>query len=457
MDPAKEKKLKQIFEHVLKEIKPDELEIKSTIAHANEIISRLKEVVPKDVELRVVGSIARSTNLSGDSDIDIFMLFSKKYSEEELERLGLDYAKRIIDKKKNESYEIKYAEHPYTRLYLNDINLKIDIVPAYKISNIEEMGTTVDRSPLHTDYLNEHLTDRQRDDIRVLKFLLKQHNIYGAEVTVKGFSGYLCELLVLTFGSLTKLLEEAPKFKLPMAIIPDEKKVFHDEALAKRFNSRFVVIDPVDKNRNVAAGLSIESLAKFVLVARELIENPRLDLFYKKGFSSEDAPRLIKNFEKESGLRPVLIVVGVPNKSEDIIWPQLDKAGRIIISMVEKNGLSVYLYNVWVKGRQGFLLYYLPNDLSRSKLAKGPDVFAGEYSGSFIKKHRNSFGLFVKESILYSIDKRGHYLEIISKLMKRKELNSSSDIKMKDAKIFDKIPKRYAEDSYAALLETTSL
>jgi len=107
MEQEKRKKLEKIFKHLLKEIKPDELEIKSTITHANEIIGRLKSIVPRDVELRIVGSIARSTNLAGDADIDIFMLFDKKYSEQELERLGLDYAKRIVKKDKNESYELE--------------------------------------------------------------------------------------------------------------------------------------------------------------------------------------------------------------------------------------------------------------------------------------------------------------------------------------------------------------
>ncbi|MGC8662507.1 MAG: CCA tRNA nucleotidyltransferase [Candidatus Micrarchaeia archaeon] len=457
MDPKQEEKLRKIFNHVLKTIKPSELEIKSTIAHANEIIFRLKQVVPSDVELRIVGSIARSTNLAGDSDIDIFMLFSKKYKESELKKLGLEYAKKIVNIRKNESYEIKYAEHPYTRLYLNDLNLKIDLVPAYKINNIGEMGTTVDRSPLHTEYLNKHLSDKQRDDIRVLKSLLKQHNIYGAEIAVKGFSGYLCELLVHTFGSLPNLLEEASKFKLPIIIIPDEKKIIHDESISKNFNSEFVVIDPVDKKRNVAAGLSAESLARFVLIARTLIKKPSLSLFYKKSFSSEKAGGLLKNFEKKSGLKPILMMLSVPNKSEDIIWPQLDKAGRILSSMMEKENFFIYFYNAWIKGKNGFLLYYLPNDLSRSKLVKGPNVFSGEYTNSFINKHRNSLGLLVKENIIYSIEERGSYIEILKRLSKRKELNSSRDIKMKNAKIFEKIPSRYAEDSYAALLETISL
>lgn len=457
MEQRKRAKLEKIFERLLKDIKPDELEVKSTTAHANEIMSRLKRIVPKDVELRVVGSIARSTNLAGDSDIDIFMLFDKKYSKEELERLGLDYAKRIVDKGKNETYEVKYAEHPYTRLHLNDLGLNIDLVPAYKISSIEEMGTTVDRSPLHTEFLNTHLTDKQRDEIRVLKFFLKVHNIYGAEVKVKGFSGYLCELLVYTFGSLINLFEEASKFKLPLVIVPEEKKFFNDELTAKRFGSQFVVIDPVDKNRNVAAGVAIESLAKFVILSRQVVENPTLELFFGKGFSSKDAPKLLKQFESESGLRPIVLYLKVPNKSEDIIWPQLNKAANILAELLFKEGISPYIYNSWVEENIGFILYFFPNDLSTSKFIKGPNIFIGDYSNKFIEKHKRALGILINGAEIYALEKRPILEELIRRLIKRKELNSSSDIKMKNALILNKIPRRFAERAYIALIEKISL
>ncbi|MGB9732959.1 MAG: CCA tRNA nucleotidyltransferase [Candidatus Micrarchaeia archaeon] len=457
MDEAKRARLEKIFNRILKDVKPSELEIKSTIANTNEIMSRLKKIVPNDVELRVVGSIARSTNLAGDSDIDIFMLFDKRYSEEELERLGLEYAKKIVNKKKNESYEIKYAEHPYVRLHLNDIGINIDLVPAYKIENIEEMGTTVDRSPLHTEFLNKHLTEKQRDEIRVLKFFLKMHDIYGAEVEVKGFSGYLCELLVYSFGSLIELFEQASKFKLPLVIIPAEKKVLNDEQTAKRFNSQFVVIDPVDKNRNVAGGVAIESLAKFVILARMVLEKPTLKLFYGKGFSSKEAPKLVRSFEKESGLKPILIILDVPEKSNDIIWPQLNKASKILASMLEKEGIRPYVSNQWVDKKKGFILYFFPNDLSRARLVKGPNVFVGNYSNEFIKKHRKSLGLILAGQDLYALEKRPPLEEIIKRSVKKKELNSSKNIKLRNSTILSRIPRIYAEKAYIAIIKKISL
>jgi len=48
------------------------------------------------------------------------------------------------------------------------------------------------------------------------------HHIYGAEVKVKGFSGYLSELLVYTFGSLIDLFETL-QIQASFGIIPAER------------------------------------------------------------------------------------------------------------------------------------------------------------------------------------------------------------------------------------------
>src|SRR5271157_5080548 len=217
MRAEKEKTARAVFERVLRNIKPSRKELKESVHSVNMLMERLKKVMPREIEARVVGSVVRGTQLRGDSDVDIFLLFSKTHTREKITRDGMEYAKRIV-KKKGERYEIKYAEHPYVRVYLDDIGVKADIVPAFKIDNIEDMGTAVDRSPMHADFMSKHLSEKQRDEVRLLKHLLDVHDIYGAEIAIGGFSGYLCELLVLHYGSLPKLLESAAAFRLPVVL-----------------------------------------------------------------------------------------------------------------------------------------------------------------------------------------------------------------------------------------------
>src|SRR5271157_1833569 len=99
MRADKEKIAKAVFERVLSDIKPSRKELKASVHHINMLMGRLEKVMPKDIEARVVGSVVRGTHLRGDSDIDIFLLFSKTRTRERITRDGMEYAKRIVKRK----------------------------------------------------------------------------------------------------------------------------------------------------------------------------------------------------------------------------------------------------------------------------------------------------------------------------------------------------------------------
>lgn len=450
MQAANSKRIEETFSRVLKDISPTKDEIKETTAHANMLMERLRQVVPRDVEIITTGSIAKGTNLRGTYDMDIFMLFGKERNRDEIVRKGLAYAKRIA-RGKNERIEIKYAEHPYVRLYLDALNLKADIVPAMKIDNIEEMATAVDRSPLHTEFVNSNFTDRQRGDVRLLKYLLKAHNIYGAELKVKGFSGYLCEILVYHYGSLAKLLERAAGFKLPLYIDPVHKKESYDKFMVKRYNSDFVVIDPVDPNRNVAAAVSKKSLAKFAVLARMFIEKPDIKMFYGQKYSSDKAGRWLKTFVAEAGLTPFIVQAGVPDKSEDVTWPQLKKVSDLMLEQLKKHGFEVYIAAPFVQGRKGILLFLVPDYYVKSRLLKGPDALMTRATGAFIRKHKEAFGFVFRDSMVYALEKSRYpdFGAAMKGILASNAVHGRKDVKLKGAKlIMGKIPKEYEEQAH---------
>ncbi|HVA82618.1 MAG TPA: CCA tRNA nucleotidyltransferase [Candidatus Aquilonibacter sp.] len=444
----------KIYKRILKEIKPSELEIKTTIANSNRIMARLKKLVPKEVELMVVGSIARSTNLRGDHDIDIFMLFEKKVPVKKMERLGLEYGKRLVDTKKGEKYELKYAEHPYLRLYLSEMNIKIDLVPAYKIENVEELATAVDRTPFHTKFMNENLSERQRDEVRLLKYMLKNHNIYGAEVKIKGFSGYLCELLIYNFGSFENLMESVANFKMPLCITPGEKEQKADKKIFERFNSQFVVIDPVDKNRNVAAGVSIESLGRFVSIARSFVTKPEPKLFFGDGFSSLEVHKKVSEFIRNSNLESYLLATKVPNKSEDIVWPQLKKTSEIIVAHAKRFGFQVYLSAVWIDKSKGMMLFLAPKQKIETRLFVGPSIFQKNAAIPFAKAHKNALGLFLDEDKITALDRNRYSTieQLLKEVVKGSVVERRKDIQVKGAKLLiNSIPKEYSANIFVEL------
>ena len=459
MKGSTQEALNSIRQKVLAEIKPSKIEIIDTTEKINNVMDRLAKIAGKKVELRVVGSVARGTHLKGDADIDIFMLFDKNAKRDQLTKFGLSYGKKLASGKRD-TYEIKYAEHPYIRVFLNSLNMRIDLVPALKISNIEQMGTSVDRTPLHADFINSRLSDSQRDDTRVLKYLLKSHHIYGAEAKTGGFPGYLCELLIIQFGSLAGLIEEIGKLKPPLILDPKNNLRIEDAAIVKKFDSQFIVIDPVDSNRNVAAGVSPESFAKFMLVCRTINEKPQLELFYGKGFSSLKAPKLLGDFIKSSRLDHFLIVTEVPEKSEDTIWPQVRKMTNILIEHMSRYGFTTYFSVQWTDKDKGFTLIVAPKLEIRTRLVKGPDIMIKDATDNFVKKHSSSLGFLIKGSTIYSLDKN-RYMNIeavIRDVIKGRVIENYKDVNFKNAEIFvNEIPREYSEAAYSELMKKLTI
>ncbi len=459
MDKAKELQANRIYSRVLDEIKPSAVEIRATTARVNEVMNKLAKITGKTVQLHVAGSIAKGTNLKGNADVDIFMLFPKKTNRDDLVKYGTSYGKRLASGKRDR-YEIKYAEHAYVRVFLESVGVRVDLVPALKIDNIEEMGTTVDRTPLHTEFILSHLSSRQKDDVRLLKYLLKAHNIYGAEVRIGGFPGYLCEILIYQFGSFTKLMERAAGFGSATMLDPIGKIEIKDMKVARRFNSSFVVIDPVDRERNVAAGVSQESFSRFVLIARAFVDNPGIGLFYGKGFSSRQTHKSLENLIKESGLDFFLLITKVPDKTEDVVWPQLKKMSGIISEHIVRSGFNIYFTLNWIDKKEGFILFVAPKEHIGSRLLKGPSAFMGNASTNFIKDHSESLGLVVKGETLYALEKSAYpgIKDILEEVAKGGVVEKRKDINLKSARLLvNEIPAKYSETAYVEICKKLSL
>lgn len=444
-----------VFDRILPGIVPTEQETQRTISNVNWVMGRLRDIVPETVKLRVTGSISKDTNLRGNADIDIFMLFPRDTSRENLVRLGLSYGRRVITRGSGDTYRIRYAEHPYVQLFIKSRDIEVDIVPALMIDNIEELATSVDRTPLHTQFINSRLSVRQRNDVRLLKYFLMAHNIYGAEVKTGGFSGYLCELLVYYFGSLENLIEKASSFLPPVTVAPG-RGYSNDKRLERRFNHGFVVVDPVDKDRNVAAGTSMESLSRFVLAARRFIARPSTGQFYGTRFSSEKVHRLVNDLIADTGFRSFLLVIRVPDKSEDTIWPQLRRESEIIVDYASRFGFRAHMAMQWISKGKGFILILAPDERIKARLLRGPDVFMKTASDNFIRSHRKAFGITIKDGMLYALE-AGRYEtmnDVLRSIIRGGSIARRKEINLKGARLFvNNVPKEYAGDAYFEIMK----
>ncbi len=439
------------FTKALAEVKPSEDEFRHDVHVINELTGRLREIVPRDVAIRVVGSVVRGTQLKGDSDIDIFLLFSKKHSRDQITKNGLAYARKMLESKRD-SFSVKYAEHPYTRLHMASLGVEADIVPAYYIDNIEDMSTAVDRSPMHADFINSNLTQKQRDDVRVLKHLLKANNLYGAEVRTSGFSGYLCELLVYNYGTLLNVIKSATGFALPVLLDPKSKAALKDRSIATRFNSQFVVIDPVDKDRNVAAGVSTESLARFVILCRSFLRRPNTSFFHKP--AARSGAKALKHFAEEAGLDIYVVAATVPDKSEDVLWPQLRKVTDIIKYHAGKHGFEIYFSLQAISGTKGLLAFFAQKQEHVSILHKGPSAFNSKAQADFSMAHRKAIAFMVAGDTLNALE-RNKYANLacfMKAVAAGKVVGRRKDVALRGSPLFiNAIPEGYAERIYDEL------
>ncbi|MGC8687786.1 MAG: CCA tRNA nucleotidyltransferase [Candidatus Micrarchaeia archaeon] len=461
LSKTKLEKINTIFASIIKEVSPTPEELELVASYSNEIVSRLKAVVPNDVEILATGSIAHGTQVKNSYDIDLFLLFPRNLSRKELEKRGLEYAKWIVNEKKNESYIIKYAEHPYVKLILKDLGTTADIVPAYKIKNASERITAVDRSQLHNEFINEHLTKEQKNEVRVLKTFLKSHYIYGSDVKTEGFSGYLCEILIYTYGSLLNLFSHFYNMDIPVVIDPLNKIIYERDStetkvLTKKFNSEFIVIDPVDQNRNVAAVVSKESLAKFIFAVRYFLNNPLTATFYGQKFSDLYSKQKVKNFSKKLGLSIFVLHFKVPNIAEDILWQQIKKLKGTISDALKKHGFTpvLSLENIFVD--DGIIAFFINDIKIKYSIINGPQVYMYEAFDKFLKAHKTSLGFIFESDKIQSIEEAKYTdaKEIIINLIKNTELPSY--LKKENLKIYkDNIPENIAKLIYSAFITKT--
>ncbi len=365
-----------MYKDILKKIKPTEKETNEMKRLTEDIIFYLEDLT-KDIDSRIkiehVGSTTRNTFLKDKKDIDIFLLLPLKYSKNEMKDIVNHISENLLKDGMIERYDLNYAEHPYTTLHRG--GYAIDLVPCYSIKRIEDMISSVDRTPFHNEYIKSRLTDEQKDEILLLKAFLRSIGIYGAEAKVNGFSGYLCELLIINYGDFESTISNVSEWKLPVIIDIEDHGIIEDE--------KFVVVDPVDPKRNVASAVSLESLSKFISACKIFQRYPdeRFFIPHKKR-GDRDISRRDSDF--------VFLLFDIPKISMDILYPQLKKAKERIVDHLIEEDFDLIRSDLWTDEKKvGIITMEFQNlELSSVKKQIGPRVFDDfEFQANFIKKH----------------------------------------------------------------------
>lgn len=364
-------------EEVLAGLRPTAEEREQICSLAQKLLDAISRT--GKAEGMVVGSIARHTWVSGDRDLDVFMLFDPSLPREALEAEGLALA-RSIAAGFTRNYHEKYAEHPYINATIDGID--VDLVPCYNVSSAEKIQSAVDRTPFHTRYITDKINGLT-DDVLLLKRFAKAGGIYGSDQMTEGFSGYLCELLVLYYGGFTGMLAAAAEWRPGVLVDPEHHA-------KKEFDEPLIVIDPVDPRRNVAAAVSLDRMAEFVELARGYLASP------SPAFFSLPVPRPITRDDlgalvADRGTYLYAITFPTPPYIEEIVVPQLKRSTAAICEDLERNGFPVHHAHYAMKPEHCiFLFELLVAELPKVRTHAGPPLWNRVNADKFREKHLSS-------------------------------------------------------------------
>ncbi len=383
-------KVVEICNAVRKKIVPS-LELKHAVEARAEEIRATVERHCRDAnllaEVRLDGSVAKDTWLRDYADVDIFMRVSPQLTKEQLREVCLPIARKAL-----RPYKIveRFAEHPYIESIVElgkSRKLRVNVVPCYKVEKGNWLSAT-DRSPYHTEYMRQRLTQPQRDEVRLLKAFMRGIGSYGADIKTGGFSGMLCETLIVSRGEFQKVVEDFMQWPQNQFVDVENYYEGRGEEVHRIFREPLVVIDPVDKGRNLAAAVRQDQLWNFVAACRYFATKPTPALFFEPKLKPL-APTEYRKLIRSHGSTILCVVVGRIDAVVDILWSQLYKTERALVNLLENNDFKVIRSAAWTDERSlSIILFELEQgELPKSKRHDGPPVSRLKESASFLEKH----------------------------------------------------------------------
>lgn len=388
--------VQKILSMVLEEIRPsreDKERLLKVYEQVKSILSPclLQMISENKATISLQGSLAKDTFLKGQSDIDVFVLL--KYEETmSIEWLKTQFIPNIISCFSNYRYTLNYASHPYVTVYIDDI--EVNIVPAFKVPSPDKIISAVDRTPFHTDYVLRNLTEKQKDEVRLLKKFLKTWRLYGAEAEIQGFSGYLTELMIIAYGSFYNVIKNAVNWRAYETCIDIEKYYTSKEKCLKKFkNSVLIVVDPVDPNRNAAAAVSLKSFSLFKLISRLFIESPSALFFMEESQEALDVSSInsyIDHRLKAYDSCVIILILDIVKRIPDVVWGQLNRLRNSFVNSLAFYGIEKgFNVGTWIDDKlsKAVISIEILHCSNMYKLHTGPHAYDTTNAIQFLTKN----------------------------------------------------------------------
>ena len=332
--------------------------------------------------VRVEGSIAKDTWLSGNPDIDIFIRLPTSIPRKKLGDVGLRIAKKAAG-----DAEIleRFAEHPYLEIF--EDGFRVDVVPCYDAKPGEWQSAT-DRTPYHTDYIKKHIVKNLTGEVRLLKQFMQAIGVYGAEIKIGGFSGYLCELLIMHYGSFEKTIRTFAGYNGRVVIDIEGFYAERERELELLFPEPLVIVDPVDKGRNVSSAVQTQKLYEFIAASRAFQKAPNEEFFFPPAAHAAP-PNLVESHLSGENASHLYLVIDELIAVPDVLWGQLYRTKRSLRKLLEISDFKVLRDAVWSneKGLCVFAFELEQNVLPNIKKHLGPQLERTTECEKFLQKY----------------------------------------------------------------------
>lgn len=378
--------IEKVTREALKKITPtkaDRIAKEKLAKRVERKVSEACKAIGVEACVRLEGSLAKDTWLNGDPDIDVFMRLSTSIPRIQLGEIGLKIARKAAEGAKQIE---RFAEHPYLETFIEDV--RVNIVPCYDTKPGEWLSAT-DRTPYHTDYINTHLNKSLRGEVRLLKKFMKGIGVYGAEIKVGGFSGYLCELIILNFDGFVKTLEVFSNHVPKRVVDIESHYADRKRELDLLFKELLVVVDPVDQARNVASAVQPIKLHTFVAASRAFLASPSAEYFNPlktQPLSAEELQSAIA----ERGSSLVFLATEKIEAVPDVLWGQLYRTQKALRKQLELTDFKVLRDAVWSDDDSAFTMFIFELEsrvLSRTKKHLGPPLELQKECERFLEKY----------------------------------------------------------------------
>lgn len=365
----------------------------------------------------------KQTHLRGTSDLDIFIGLNPsdylplinlplKKRKKDLEDLFLGYVKNwfipAAEAAGFKRYQVSYAEHPY--LIITHGEYEIDVVGCFNLDYeyILSKGpiTAVDRTPWHSKLVAEKLSHEQKQDVRLLKAFFKANYVYGDRATLGrfGFTGFSAEILIYFFKSLEKVFSNFDKLQnTPLDFFNRPAEVI--KRISRFVDDYLIIIDPVDKNRNLASSISKRAYEYAGFQIARLLASPAPEFFIKTPIALPE-PSVLMRFS------PHFVVVEFRNESgihyteiRDRLYSACEKVRKLLEKeSTGENRFGTTFFEVYFEGQTFAAVFYCTIPfIDPSYLRKGPPDSKSPNTQQFCKIHPDAF---LREGFYYASMKR---------------------------------------------------